>query len=123
MEPDDPSVPDPKSESPESGRIAGDQGTPHGRPELPLTHENLAALLLRVLGLYFTAHGIIDGVVQASYLVVLSKRLGLEDALGHYHLEYLASPAAALIVGLYSDRRTMGVRQDIDSRLPQLAGG
>jgi hypothetical protein len=100
-EPDDRSVPDPKSELPEADPTTVEEMTPSGRPKRALTQESLAALLLRLLGLYLTVVGIVGGVAEAGYVVLLSNRLGLDNALRQYHFAYLIRPGAELIVGFY----------------------
>ncbi|NLS93531.1 MAG: hypothetical protein GXX96_15340 [Planctomycetaceae bacterium] len=99
--PDDASEPDPKSELTECGRSVGGEVKFGGCSERALTRENLAELLLRFLGVCFTALGIIGGVEQVSYLLSLSREFGLNDALGHYQWWYLTRSAAELIVGVY----------------------
>jgi hypothetical protein len=60
----------------------------------------LAALLLRLMGVYFTAWAIITGTDEAIRLFLASREFGLDYALAK-HWTYLSYPAAQLIVGIY----------------------
>lgn len=92
-EPNESSVPRSKSEPPESGQSAG---------ERPLTQEGMAVLLLRFLGLYFAAVGIIGALDHIGSLLALSNEFGLDEALANYRWYYVTRCAAEVIVGLYS---------------------
>ena len=92
---------DPKPLLPESDQTAGGQRTPSPRPERALTREDLAEVLLRVLGVCLAARGIIIGVGTTSGLLDSWKLFGLDFALRHYHLEYLVGPAAEFFIGIY----------------------
>ena len=101
QEMDNPFVPVPKSEllAPEPTTDA--ETTHNGPPERALTQESLATLLMRILGLYITAFGIISAIGEITSLVFLSRRYGADQTLAHYHFEALIHPAAELIIGLY----------------------
>ena len=75
--------------------------TPIGPPQRPLTQENLAASLLRFLGLYFTAWGAVSAIAGAGHLFLLSTRHGIDDALRRYGLDDWIRPGVELIIGLY----------------------
>jgi hypothetical protein len=60
----------------------------------------LAALLLRLLGVYFTACAIIYGAEEAVRLLLASRELGLDFVLPK-HWTYLTYLVAELTVGLY----------------------
>ena len=123
-EPGDPTIPDLKSESSEPGKTTGDEMTPSGRPEWAWTPGNLAAVLLRLLGLYLAAAGIVGVVGYVGELIALSGKHGLNDTLTiFYPIHYLMRPGVELILWhLFSHRRTVGVREDFDSHSPPPAG-
>lgn len=98
--PDDPTVPDPKSESPESDQATGGEVAPSGRPKRALTQESLAALLLRLLGLYFATFGVVGAIAEAGLLLVLLRRVGLNAAL-EQNYRYFIRPGAELLIGAY----------------------
>lgn len=60
----------------------------------------LAALLLRLLGIYFAASAIIRGAEHAIAVFSTSSALGLDYAVSK-HWAYLAEPAPELVVGIY----------------------
>ncbi len=100
-EPDDPSAPDTNSKLP-ADRTSGDEMTPEGPPERVLTQEGLAALLLRFLGLCFTAFGVVSLVTVVGRIFLLSTTYGLDDAVRrYYHLESMIAPGTELIIGIY----------------------
>ena len=101
-EPDDPTVPDPKSELPAPGQTAGDEAAPRARPEWAWTPGNLAALLLRLLGLYLAATGSVGVVGYVGHIMVLSRMHGLDQTFAtFYPIEYLCGPSFELILGIY----------------------
>ncbi len=98
----DPSQPEAKSEQPESDEATSDELTPIWPRERPVTQEGLATLLLRFLGLCFTAFGVVAVATVAGHLLLLSTKYGLDDAVRRYRpLESLIGPAAELIIGVY----------------------
>jgi hypothetical protein len=65
-----------------------------------LTAESLATLLLRLLGVYFVAFGIIDGVREVISIILSTNRMNLELALAREWV-YLLRPIMELSIGLY----------------------
>ena len=100
-EPDDPTVPDPAPDPAESDQTGGGENAGIRSSERPLTQEGLAAVLLRILGVYLVARGIITCVWEATTLFVVSHQYGLDFGLRGYHWHYLVSPVAELLVGIY----------------------
>jgi hypothetical protein len=70
---------------------------PSGRK---VTEEGLAALLLRLLGVYFTAYGIIGGVKELVAMVLLTNKYSLELILAK-EWTYMIRPVLEIIIGLY----------------------
>ena len=87
------------SESPESscGDAALNVKTDHDPTR---SEERLAALLLRLLGVYFVAWAIISGIEEAVRLVIASNKYGLRDVFpGHW--VYVCYSASMFAVGAY----------------------
>jgi hypothetical protein len=94
------STPEPEPLDPDEARV--DEPTPPAPPERPLTQENLAALLLRFLGLCLSVFGIASVVSVVGRLLLESNRYGLDDFVRHsYAFESLIAPAMELLIGLY----------------------
>ncbi len=96
-----PFVPVPQAELLAPEPTTDDEMTPDGPTERALTQESLATLLMRILGLYITAFGIISAIGEITGLVFLSRTLGADQALARYHFEALIHPAAELLIGTY----------------------
>ena len=65
-----------------------------------VTEEGLAALLLRLLGVYFLVFGIIGGVSAVIQIIIATNKFGMDVALIR-EWNYLARPVLELAVGLY----------------------
>ena len=65
-----------------------------------LTAESLATLLLRLLGVYFVAFGIIGGVREVISIILAANRMNLELALTR-EWDYLLRPIMELSIGFY----------------------
>ena len=86
----------------EPDEITGNEPTPRWPAQQALTQENLAALLLRFLGLCFTAFGVVGVATMVGHILLLSTRFGLDDAVRRYYsFESLIVPGAQLIIGIY----------------------
>ncbi len=67
-----------------------------------MTQEGLAGLLLRFLGLCFTAFGVVSVATVVGHMFLLSTRYGIDDTLmRYYHFESLIAPGTELIIGIY----------------------
>lgn len=60
----------------------------------------LAALLMRLLGVYFTATAIMRATEQAVRIIIVSREIGLDPALSEYWT-YLTDPVPELLFGIY----------------------
>ena len=98
----DASAADGESELSESRQTTGDETTANEPPERTLTQEGLAGLLLRFLGLCFTAFGVVSVATVVGHMFLLSTRYGIDDTLmRYYHFESLIAPGTELIIGIY----------------------
>ena len=66
-----------------------------------LTEEGLGALLLRLLGVYFTAWTIISGIEDAGHIVLAWRKFGCGELVAMEAAIDLARLAPELIIGIY----------------------
>ena len=88
----------------EPDQAMGDDATPGQHPGTQLTQEGLATLLLRFLGLWMAAFGIIGFAANIGRLFFEATSVGLDQAFKafrHYQLEPLIWPIVELVAGLY----------------------
>ena len=93
---------------PKPNRDPRERGTPHGRW---FGEEQLAMLLLRLLGVYFVGCAIVSGVRATGFLSVDWRFFDTSEWLIWADVVSLVRAAAELIAGIsLRRRRTMGVR-------------
>jgi hypothetical protein len=65
--------------------------------------ERLATLLMRLVGVYFTAGAVIYGSEAAIHMLYAVRRFGLQEAitLGYWDMSRLGSSFVQLIIGVY----------------------
>jgi hypothetical protein len=84
----------------EPAKLTAAATRPRSQSAARWSEEGIAALLLRLLGVYFTAWAFISAVDKIVYLIVTSNKHDLDYAVSRYW-NYFAYPAAELIVGIY----------------------
>lgn len=65
------------------------------------TERSLAAMLLRLLGVYFLAWGLATGAEGLVKLHLVAVEFGLQQAFSQFWSHYLVSPGVQAIIGIY----------------------